>query len=204
MHGLIVGPDGKCVICRRGEEVVESRTSSDWPVVVFSLVMGTAVIGGIGYFLTQKIQRLVANSGQPEVVQPVAEVPVDPEPVRRTGRTPPIQRDPEPAPIASLTPVVQGPDPEALEAAKRKVTITFYSGKGCQLCDRAREFLKMKGYAFIELDVDQSETDKVLLKSINPGGGVPTFDVQGKVLVGYDRQILDKEIEKQAAKYLKK
>jgi glutaredoxin len=202
---LIVGPDGKCVICRRGEEVVEAKTSSDWPVVVFSLVMGVAVVGGLGYFLTRKIQRLVANSGQPELVQPVAEATQAPEAPRpATRRTPPIQRDTEPAPIATITPVATLPNPEELEAAKRTVKITFYSGKACPLCDRAREFLTMKSYAFIELDVDQSETDKVLLKSINPGGGVPTFDVEGKVLVGYDRQLLDKEVEKIALKRLKK
>jgi hypothetical protein len=60
--------------------------------------------------------------------------------------------------------------------------------------------MKARRYTLRELDVEASATDKVLLQSVNPSGTVPTFDVAGRVLVGYDVNILDDAIEEKALK----
>jgi hypothetical protein len=50
--------------------------------------------------------------------------------------------------------------------------------------------------------VGASETDLVLLKSLNPTGSVPTFDIAGQVQVGYDRDALAAAVEAEAKKKL--
>lgn len=202
VHGLILGPDGRCVICRRGEEERKAATSADLPVVAFAAVVGVAVIGVLGYWLTRKIGEL--SSRPPDVVVTAAvDTPPDtpPEPPKPAVKFP----DAPPQPTPTLEPLVaQGPTQEELDTAKRAVKITFYSGKSCSLCDRAREMFQTKRYQVHEVDVDASETDKVLLKSVNPAGSVPTFDVEGKILVGYDRAALDGVITKIAKKRLER
>jgi hypothetical protein len=41
------------------------------------------------------------------------------------------------------------------------------------------------GVAYEERDVEASETNALRMRAINPRGGVPTFDVEGQVLVGF-------------------
>ena len=60
--------------------------------------------------------------------------------------------------------------------------------------------MKARGYQLRELNVESSPTDTVLLKSVNPAGTVPTFDVSGRILVGYDATILDQAIANAAKK----
>ncbi|MBK8942754.1 MAG: hypothetical protein IPM79_35450 [Polyangiaceae bacterium] len=60
--------------------------------------------------------------------------------------------------------------------------------------------MKSRGIPLKEVDVDASATDKVLLESINAAGSVPTFDVAGKVLVGYEPNVLLSAIDKAATR----
>jgi len=193
VHGLILGPDGRCVICRRGEEERKAATSSDLPVVAFAAVVGVAVILVLGYWLTRGVSQMMAR----DVPQAVATAPADDAralPPAPPATSPfPIRSDGDATPTAVALPD-QPTTVEELEAAKRTVKIVLYTGDNCSLCSRAREFLAERNYNFQEINVDKSETDAILLKSLNPAGSVPTFDVEGKVLVGYNRSTLDKEI----------
>jgi len=193
VHGLIAGADGRCVICRRGESEEVEKTSSDWPVVVFALVMGVGVVGALGYWVFKP---------KPHDELPVQEAVIAPAPTETPRQTPvrdpanrtPIRRTEEPPPIASVV-APAGPSREEIDAAKKRIRVVMYSGNACSLCDRARLYLNQQGNPLHELNIDASPTDKVVLKSVNPAGTVPTFDVEGKILVGYDRQVLDKTIE---------
>jgi glutaredoxin len=195
-HGLIVGDDGRCVVCRRGEVEERPATSSDLPVVVFVIVIGAVLTAALGYGLTKRIARVVADRPEPAAAPPPPSADVEPPPAgprtRPTGARndfPSISKTAEPtAPAVELT------DAE-LDALKRRVPITLYARPDCSLCDAARIFMRRRGYKVRELDIDASATDKVLLQSINPLGSVPTFDVDGKVLVGYDRNVLEETIE---------
>lgn len=203
VHGLVVGDDEKCVICRRGDaEIDPPKTSSDLPIVLFLLVstMGLAASGW--YWMTTR--RADAPVAEPvEVVQDAAptvastSVPVVVETAARPT-TPVSTTQPDAQP--SAPPVADELTEEQVEALKRKVPITMFMTPKCSLCANARAFLKSRRYALRELDVEASATDKVLLQSVNPAGTVPTFDIAGRVLVGYDVNIINDALEQQALK----
>lgn len=206
-HGLVLGEDGRCVICRRGETPTTAKTSSDLPVVIIVVVMAVLTIGGLGYAATKRLSGLVSSKDPP--VEPVGP-PADstgPEVVAPAPTPTPRRRDDFPS-ISTGEPTATEeaaePTPEEMEAAKRTVPITMYARSNCSLCDSARTFLKTRRYSLKELDVEASATDKVVLESLNPAGTMPTFVVDGRTIVGYDRTVLDEAIAKAATKRMKK
>lgn len=202
-HGLVLGADGRCIICRRGDpDQPAAKTSSDWPIVLGLVFLGVLFVGSGAYWLTRKIASLSAS---PEVAAPPTAQTADPPVVVKKPETyvPPSD------PFATQQPIGETPLPitttksPAEEAAeldqrKKRVKVTMFMRKPCSLCDQARGFLASREYSLKEVDVDASETDKVLLESVNSAGTVPTFDVEGKILVGYDPNVLESTITKAA------
>jgi len=194
VHGLVVGADGRCVVCRRGDpELGTPKTSREWPLVIALSFFAALIVFSGGYWLTRKL----ASMSQPppaltatlpiETSEPVPEAVVAPRFATAVPRAPGEAPRPPDRP-AEMT-------PEELETLKRGVKVTMYSTGPCTLCNTARTFLKNRKYKLTELDIDASPTDKVLLEAVNPAASVPTFDIAGKVLIGYDRQSLDRAIE---------
>ena len=70
--------------------------------------------------------------------------------------------------------------------------ITVYSTPGCPYCIRLKDYLKQKGLDFTGIDVsaDQAELDKMV--SISGQMGVPVIDVDGKIVVGFDKEKIEK------------
>ena len=198
VHGLVVGADDRCVVCRRGDPVVGAATrSQEWPLVIALSFFAALLVFSGGYWLTRKLATMNAP---PQLPTAVALPPPTAEPEPESPIATPIRRAdpsrPQPGDEAQRPP--DRPKEltvDELERLKRGVKITMYMTGPCTLCSTARTFLKNKRYRLTELDIDASPTDKVLLESVNPAGTVPTFDVEGKVLIGYDRQSLDKAIE---------
>ena len=60
-------------------------------------------------------------------------------------------------------------------------TITMYTTPFCGDCRRAKQFLKERGVAFDEVNVDESEEAEQLVLRVNNGRRkVPTIEVQGR------------------------
>ena len=70
--------------------------------------------------------------------------------------------------------------------------ITVYSTPGCPYCIRLKDYLKQKGLDFTGVDVsaDQVSLDKMV--SISGQMGVPVIDVDGKIVVGFDKEKIEK------------
>ncbi len=70
-------------------------------------------------------------------------------------------------------------------------TITIYSTPTCGYCKLAKEYLKSKNVPFTEVDVsvDRKRQEEMIAKSGQ--FGVPVIDVDGKIIVGYDKRKLD-------------
>jgi glutaredoxin len=75
---------------------------------------------------------------------------------------------------------------ERLRAAMQLVPVTIYTTDWCKHCERARTFLRANSIPFVERDVEKSESAGRMAKALNPAGGVPTIDIDGQVLVGFD------------------
>lgn len=198
VHGLVVGADDRCVVCRRGDPALGvAKTSQEWPLVIALSFFAALLVFSGGYWLTRK---LAVMNAPPPVPAPVAapEPTSEPEPEYRdtTPINRPVAQQPRPGDEAQRPPEKPKElSQEELERLKRGVKVTMYMTGPCTLCSTARTFLRGRRYKLTELDIDASPTDKVLLEAVNPAASVPTFDVEGKVLIGYDRQILDKTIE---------
>lgn len=70
--------------------------------------------------------------------------------------------------------------------------ITVYSTPSCPYCIRLKDYLKQRGAEFTGIDVsaDQAALDKMV--SISGQMGVPVIDVDGKIVVGFDKDKIEK------------
>jgi glutaredoxin 3 len=69
--------------------------------------------------------------------------------------------------------------------------IIIYSTPMCGYCKMAKEYLASKGIPFVEVDVsmDQAKQQEMIKKSGQYG--VPVIDVDGKVIIGFDKNKLN-------------
>jgi glutaredoxin 3 len=92
-----------------------------------------------------------------------------------------------PAPTPTTTSLVsRTAAAEQLRAAMQRVPVTLYTTTWCKHCERARAFMRANSIPFVEHDIEASESAKRAQKALNPAGGVPTIDVDGQVLVGFN------------------
>ncbi len=71
-----------------------------------------------------------------------------------------------------------------------KSMVKIYTTPTCPYCKLAKEFMTEKGVSFEEVDV--SKDQKALEEMVQKSGqlGVPVIDVEGKILVGFNRKRL--------------
>ena len=72
--------------------------------------------------------------------------------------------------------------------------VTIYSTPTCPYCKMAKEFLMEKNVEFTDIDVsrDQARAQEMIDKSGQMG--VPVIDVDGNVMVGFDKKALAKAV----------
>jgi mycoredoxin len=65
-----------------------------------------------------------------------------------------------------------------------KDQITMYTISGCGDCRRAKQFLRERGVAFREINIDEAPEAEELVLHVNQGlRKVPTFEVSGRYFV---------------------
>lgn len=69
--------------------------------------------------------------------------------------------------------------------------IKVYGTKSCHYCGMVKEYFKSKGleFEYADVGVDMEARKEMLDKSSSMS--VPTIDVNGKILVGFNRDRLD-------------
>lgn len=65
--------------------------------------------------------------------------------------------------------------------------VKIYTTPTCPYCKMAKDFMREKGVAFEEIDVmaDAKARDELIAKSGQLG--VPVIDVDGKIMIGFNR-----------------
>ena len=73
--------------------------------------------------------------------------------------------------------------------------ITVYSAPKCPWCHALKDFLKEKNIEFEEIDIskDQAKVQEMIEKSGQMG--VPQIEINGKMIVGFDKEAIEKELE---------
>ncbi len=65
--------------------------------------------------------------------------------------------------------------------------ITVYSTNFCPYCTLAKDWLKKQGFKFIEKNVESDSTAAKEMIKKSGQRGVPVIDVDGKIVVGFDK-----------------
>ena len=91
-----------------------------------------------------------------------------------------------------------------LTAARGRLKVKVYYKQDCNSCSEARRHLAARGVRAEEHDIDQEPRARARHRSLNPRGRLPTIEVEGKVLQGFQAQKLDKVIDRAATARLKR
>ena len=75
----------------------------------------------------------------------------------------------------------------------------IYGASWCGPCHQAAAYLKKKGVAFVEHDIEQDSSSRhemqaKLAKAGMRGGSIPVLDVRGHILVGFDARAVDQAL----------
>jgi len=92
-------------------------------------------------------------------------------------------------------PIPAIPDaPMSLADASQSISIEMYTASWCQACQAAHRWLDQEHIAYHEIDVDRQASAISQLGTLNPRRTLPTFDVDGTVLIGFDQVALTSAI----------
>lgn len=69
--------------------------------------------------------------------------------------------------------------------------ITIYSTPTCVYCNTLKKYLSEKNIAFQEVDVSENEQELEKMVAISGQMGVPVVDIDGEVVIGFDKEKID-------------
>ena len=72
--------------------------------------------------------------------------------------------------------------------------VIIYSAEWCAFCHAAKEYLEAKGVKYTEKDIVSDP--KLAQEAVEKSGqmGIPVIDINGKIIVGFDRPKIDAAI----------
>ena len=99
---------------------------------------------------------------------------------------------------SGVAPGAAGGTPGAGDVADRPAVI-IYGASWCGPCHQAAAYLKKKGVAFVEHDIEQDsasahEMQAKLAQAGMHGGSIPVLDVRGHILIGFDARAVDQAL----------
>lgn len=107
-----------------------------------------------------------------------------------------VASTPEPHPVATDA----GRLPSALDPGGAvSPAVIVYGASWCKACHQAMAYMKKKGIAFVDKDIEKDTAaeremrSKLARAGINTGS-IPILDVRGKILVGFSEQSLDQAL----------
>lgn len=69
--------------------------------------------------------------------------------------------------------------------------IKIYSTPFCPYCVTLKDYLKSKKIEFSDIDVSEDEAAREEMVNLSGQIGVPVVDIDGKIIVGFDKQEID-------------
>jgi glutaredoxin len=82
--------------------------------------------------------------------------------------------------------------------APQGVRIVVYTTGWCPHCKRAKAWMAENGIPYEERNIESSSRNAEENRKLNPRGSIPTFDVDGEVLIGFSEADLVAMIERAA------
>ena len=74
--------------------------------------------------------------------------------------------------------------------------IKVYSTPTCPWCKKLKDYLNEKGIEFEDVDVSTDEAAAKEMVEKSGQMGVPQIDINGQIIVGFDKEAIDAELAK--------
>ena len=74
--------------------------------------------------------------------------------------------------------------------------IKIYTTSTCPYCEMAKEYLKECNVQYEECDLANNEAGQKEMVAKSNQMGVPVIDIDGKIIVGFNREEIDKALSK--------
>lgn len=75
--------------------------------------------------------------------------------------------------------------------------VKVYSMDACSWCQKAKAYLAQKGVSYQEVNVERDVQGLQEMLSLSGQQGVPVLNINGKVVVGFDRNKIDEYLHLQ-------
>ncbi|MDF2504441.1 MULTISPECIES: glutaredoxin domain-containing protein [Clostridium] len=72
--------------------------------------------------------------------------------------------------------------------------IKIYSTPTCPWCKKTKEYLKSKKIDFIDVNVADDMKEREEMRSLSNQSGVPVINIDGEIIIGFDKGKIDKLI----------
>ncbi len=69
--------------------------------------------------------------------------------------------------------------------------VIIYSTPTCVYCNSLKEYLSSRNIDYKEIDVSKDEKELEKMVAISGQMGVPVIDIEGNVVIGFDKQRVD-------------
>ena len=76
------------------------------------------------------------------------------------------------------------------------MTVTVYSTPTCPWCTKLKDWLKSKKIPFKDINVQENEKARDYITNKSGQTGVPQTEVNGKIIVGFDPEAIEKALKK--------
>ena len=73
-------------------------------------------------------------------------------------------------------------------------TVKVYSTATCPYCQMLKDFLNEKKVPFENVDVGANREAAIEMRDKSGQMGVPVLDIEGKIIVGFDKAAISKEL----------
>jgi glutaredoxin len=173
-HGIVAGRDGRCVICHRSDD--DTRSEGGTRRLIGGLLLCVAVVGGVVVWKGGRARPAPAAVVERAIVAPPPPAAVDDED--------PPARTPDES-LAAAHGAAEQRRQRDLEVEMHRVRVRMFVDDKCELCGAARDFLKEQGLSYTEADVGADPEALAALRKLTPNPTVPSFDVDGEVVVGF-------------------
>jgi len=74
--------------------------------------------------------------------------------------------------------------------------VKVYSTNSCPWCVKVKNYLKEKGVSFEELNVQEDMAAREEMVSKSKQMGVPVLDINGDIIIGFDRKAIETSLAK--------
>lgn len=74
--------------------------------------------------------------------------------------------------------------------------VKIYSTSWCPGCIKAKKYFDLKGIEYEEINVADKHEDREEVFEVSGQRTVPVIDINGKIIVGFNKKVIDEEIEK--------